>query len=409
MLFRSPERAISAVSATEVLEALNAVDEAVAEGFHVAGYLAYEAGYALEPTLSGLLSDCGDEPLLWMGCYREPLIAEFRRPAWNASQPAVSGTIQTSLSLTLEDYGRKLQRIRELIAAGDTYQANLTMDTILQTNESPLALYERLLRAQPVSYAAILHPSRDWHVLSLSPELFFAGEGRRIRTKPMKGTAPRGADLDEDRDNAAWLAADEKNRSENLMIVDLLRSDLGRLCEMGSIQVTNLFEVERFPSVLQMTSTVEGVLPDGISYSSIFQALFPSGSIVGAPKINTMRLLHGFEGRPRGVYTGAIGSIAPDSRAEFNVAIRTVSLRGQTARMGVGSGIVYDSEPVSEYEECRTKTLFLRDESEGRFGIFEPCCSSRVHMLSYKSISNEWLHRRNTLLYPSIGRERSNV
>ena len=274
------------------------------------------------------------------------------------------------------------------------------MDTILQTDEGPLALYERLLRAQPVSYAAILHPSRNWHVLSLSPELFFAREGRRIRAKPMKGTAPRGLDLDEDRDIAAWLTADEKNRSENLMIVDLIRNDLGRLCEMGSIQVANLFEVERFRSVLQMTSTVEGVLRDGISYSSIFHALFPSGSIVGAPKINTMRLLHGLEGRPRGVYTGAIGSIAPDSRAEFNVAIRTLSLRGQTARMGVGSGIVYDSEPVSEYEECRIKTLFLRNGSEGSSESSRLCCSTKVHMLSYKSISNEWLHRLLQLTFP---------
>jgi para-aminobenzoate synthetase/4-amino-4-deoxychorismate lyase len=205
----------------------------------------------------------------------------------------------------------------------------------------------------------------------MSPELFFAREGERIVTRPMKGTASPGLDAAENRVQAAWLQGDEKNRAENLMIVDLLRSDLGRICQVGSINVPKMFEVERYPTVLQMTSTVEGRLREDVSYSELFGALFPSGSIVGAPKIHTMRLLQALENRARGVYTGAIGYIAPGNVAEFNVAIRTISLRKGDAKFGVGSGIVYDSEPEQEYEECRTKAQFLIRAPEPEFQLIE--------------------------------------
>lgn len=370
MLFQNPTRIIQAKQPEEVIEAISAVDEALAEGFYIAGYLAYEAGFALEPALAELCTPLpDDEPLLWLGCYRSPEIREDSAPMCSVTPQKPPVDLQFLLSA--DEYACKVDHIRSLIAAGEAYQANLTMEAAWSTNESARDIYERLLRAQPVQFAALLHPLRGWHVLSLSPELFFAREGGKIVTRPMKGTASPGLDAAEMRAQAAWLRADEKNRAENVMIVDLLRNDLGRICEIGSVRVTNLFEIERYRTVLQMTSTVEGRLREDIGYSELFKALFPSGSITGAPKIHTMRLLHAIENRTRGVYTGAIGYICPGSVAEFNVAIRTISLRKGEARMGIGSGIVYDSQPALELAECRTKASFLTCEPAQDFELIE--------------------------------------
>ncbi len=370
MLFRGPERVLEARTPAEVREVFAGIESMLAEGFALAGYIAYEAGFALEPGLADLAASPPDEePLVWLGCYQNPEIREEPLAC-----PAPMGTIAPNAlrySLTPDAYQRHVEKVRELIAGGETYQANLTMDVEWDAEESPAELYRRLLEAQPVRYAALVHPRRDWHVLSLSPELFFAREGNHIHTKPMKGTAPAGRDGPENDAQAARLQESEKERAENVMIVDLLRNDLGRICETGSVEVTKLFEVERYPTVLQMTSTVGGQLREQVRYAEVFGALFPSGSIVGAPKIHTMRLLHGLEQRPRGVYTGAIGFIAPEGRAEFNVAIRTVSLRGGVARMGVGSGITFDSDPALEHEECLTKTRFLEGGSEPEFELIE--------------------------------------
>ncbi|GAC1425188.1 MAG: aminodeoxychorismate synthase component I [Acidobacteriaceae bacterium] len=370
MLFSDPAFTIQVTHPSEVRRGLAALDDALAQGFYVAGYVAYEAGFALEPSLFDLATALPDgAPLVWFGCFRTPLVDDDHLMA-AAPHPTVPLPIPLP-TLSAKDYARKVEAIRELIAAGDTYQANLTTEVHWHTGERPAEMYERLLRAQPVPYAALLHPLPGWHVLSFSPELFFARGGSQIVTRPMKGTASPGMDLAETNANARWLQADEKNRAENVMIVDLLRNDLGRVCETGSIAVTNLFAVERYPTVLQMTSTVEGRLRDAVTYQELFGALFPSGSIVGAPKIHTMRLLHALEQRSRGIYTGAIGFISPDRNAEFNVAIRTVSLRDGQATLGVGSGIVYDSVPALEYEECRTKTLFLTRPPDPDFQLIE--------------------------------------
>ncbi len=364
---------IEARQPADVAGAFAAMDDRLAQGFYLAGYIAYEAGYALEPALADLASALPEEePLLWMGCYEAPAVQNDRlRTADGASAKAAASPLTPGYSLTLEAYLQKVRTIHGLIAAGETYQANLTMEAAWATAEPPAAMYERLLRAQPVDYAALLHPQPGWHVLSLSPELFFAREGSLIRTRPMKGTAAPGMNAAETRAQAAWLCADEKNRAENVMIVDLLRSDLGRLCLRGSVRVTKLFEVERYPTVLQMTSTVEGRLRQEVRYEELFRALFPSGSIVGAPKIHTMRLLHALEGGRRGVYTGAIGYISPHGEAEFNVAIRTVSLREGRARLGVGAGITFDSEPALEYAECLTKASFVTREPDPEFQLIE--------------------------------------
>ena len=370
MLFRKPTEIIEARQPADVPKAFAAIEEKLAQGFHLAGYIAYEAGFALEPALDDrACMQPDEEPLLWMGCYGAPEVREEHLP-WGATLPG-GAPVRLRNSLARETYEEKVELLRSLIAAGETYQANLTMDVEWDTDEHPAEMYERLLRAQPVPYAALLHAKPGWHLLSLSPELFFAREGDHILMRPMKGTASPGMDSAETRAQAAWLQADEKNRAENVMIVDLVRSDLGRICQTGSVHVTKLFDIERYPTVLQMTSTVEGRLREHLSYEDLFRALFPSGSIVGAPKIHTMRLLHALEGRRRRVYTGAIGYIFPCARAEFNVAIRTVSLRKGKARLGVGSGITFDSEPALEFAECLGKTLFLTREPEQEFQLIE--------------------------------------
>ena len=271
---------ITARQPADVAGAFAAMDERLAQGFHLAGYVAYEAGYALEPALADLASALPEEePLLWMGCYEAHAVQNDRLPAAGGASAKAAATpgitpLNPQYSRTREAYLEKVEAIHRLIAAGETYQANLTMEAAWDTAEPPAAMYERLLHAQPVGYAALLHPQPGWHVQTLSPELFFARKGSLIRTRPMKGTAAPGMDAAETRAQAAWLRADEKNRAENVMIVDLLRSDLGRLCLRGSVQVTELFEVERYPTVLQMTSTVEGRLRQDVRYGELFRALF---------------------------------------------------------------------------------------------------------------------------------------
>ncbi|HEY8998476.1 MAG TPA: aminodeoxychorismate synthase component I, partial [Edaphobacter sp.] len=272
------------------------------------------------------------------------------------------------------DYVEAIARIKRYIEAGDTYQVNFTDAVALRLRQPVEQAFGSLLESQPVSYAGLLN-LEGRRVLSLSPELFFsveAGRGaRRIVTRPMKGTMRRGMDVVEDAVQAAMLASDEKNRSEHVMIVDLLRNDLGRVCEMGSVVVEDLFTVERYRTLLQMTSTVAGRLRDGAGWHEIFRALFPSGSITGAPKIRTMQIIEELERGQRSVYTGAIGYFAPDGSARFNVAIRTLVVEADgVARMGVGGGIVADSVAEAEYRECQLKASFLAGRA-ARFQLIE--------------------------------------
>jgi para-aminobenzoate synthetase/4-amino-4-deoxychorismate lyase len=262
------------------------------------------------------------------------------------------------LTIAKEDYCAKIRTIKQYIAAGETYQVNFTDRVCVATELSADQAFGALLQQQPVAYSAFLNIAGH-HILSLSPELFFRIEGDRIVTRPMKGTMRRGLDVVEDAEATLRLQRDEKNRSEHVMIVDLLRNDLGRICTMGSVRVEDIFSVERYETLLQMTSTVAGTLRRGLSYYEIFKAMFPSGSITGAPKIRTMQIIHEMEEAPRGIYTGAIGYISPNGSSTFNVAIRTLVLKDGEARMGVGGGIVADSEPSDEYRECLLKAEFL--------------------------------------------------
>jgi para-aminobenzoate synthetase/4-amino-4-deoxychorismate lyase len=248
--------------------------------------------------------------------------------------------------------------VKDYIAAGDVYQINLTQKFFFDFEGDPAALYAALRRKQRVAYGGLIG-APELSVLSLSPELFLRREGQHMSTRPMKGTAPRGRTPREDARLKTWLAMDEKQRAENLMIVDLLRNDLGRVSRIGSVEVTDLFTVETYRSVHQMTSGISSELRSDMGLTDMLRALFPCGSVTGAPKVRAMEIIRELEGGPRGVYCGAIGHIAPSGDCQFNVAIRTVVLDGANGEMGIGGGIVADSKEESEYEECLLKAHFL--------------------------------------------------
>jgi para-aminobenzoate synthetase/4-amino-4-deoxychorismate lyase len=345
---------------TDIVEAdaLAAVKPALArlaDGGDWAGFLGYEAGHALEPRLTPAARLPRGEPLLWFGRFAdvETLAPE---PLLAGHGGARIGTLVPGLDEAT--YAQALARVQALIAAGDIYQANLTFPASLEFSGHPLALYAALRAGSRAPYGALVFTGRHW-LLSFSPELFFSRQGRLLTAKPMKGTARRGADRAEDEALAAALKADPKNRAENLMIVDLLRNDLSRVG--SSVKVPALFEVETYPSVLQMTSTITAEAHDGLSAEDVLARLFPCGSVTGAPKIRAMEVIADVEPAPRGAYTGSIGAVRANGDAVFNVAIRTLVIaRGErTARLGLGSGIVADSEAAAEWQECLAKAAFL--------------------------------------------------
>ena len=266
-------------------------------------------------------------------------------------------------------YGAQVRQIRRWIADGDCYQINLTFPLTFRVYGHPLALYAGLRSRQPVRYGGCLISDTST-ILSLSPELFFERCGNQVRTRPMKGTAPRGATAAADVRIRAELLASEKERAENVMIVDLLRNDLGRLAEPGRVRVESLFEAEAYPTVWQLVSTVSAELP-GVSLAELFTALFPCGSITGAPKLRAMQRIAELEGSPRGLYTGAFGWLAPNGDCRFNVAIRTLEIdRSRRGRLGVGSGMVAEADPAGEYAECTLKARFLTGYDPG-FALIE--------------------------------------
>jgi len=349
--FAAPLQIVAAYRAEEVASAFDAVERGVREGLHAAGYVAYECGHALEPRLAPLLREDSRKPLLRFGLFDGPRPApdgagaawvEHPRPAWS-----------------FDDYQRRFDACQDYIAAGDVYQINLTFPIFAHGRGAPLALYRALRARQPVALGGIVAFGGET-IVSLSPERFFAIKDQDIAARPMKGTAPRGATPEEDRALAAALARSEKNRAENLMIVDLLRNDISRLSEVGSVRVSDLFSVESFPTLHQMTSGVTARLRPELSLHEIFKGLFPCGSVTGAPKIRAMEIIAELEDFRRQVYCGALGVIAPGGEMRFNVAIRTLTLAPDgTLVCPVGSAVVADSRAREEYEECLLKARFL--------------------------------------------------
>ncbi len=322
----------------------------------MAGYLSYEAGYSfvdLDPPESS------DRPLAWFGVYDRPhLVAPADVEKGLSTLGETSPVQDVKLAVDRSAYIDSIKAIRGHIHDGDVYQINYTAPVHFRYSGDPRALYRRLRHRQRVPYAAYLNVGGT-QILSCSPELFFRREGDRVVTRPMKGTIRRGRTLAEDRVLQEELSTDPKNRAENLMIVDLLRNDLSVCCRPGSVQVPELYTTESYETVIQMTSTVEGRLRADRGIDDVFRALFPCGSITGAPKRRAMRLIRRLETGPRGVYCGAIGMVGPEDTAVFSVPIRTAVLNQEEGRMGVGSGIVWDSTPHAEYDECQLKAQFL--------------------------------------------------
>lgn len=355
LVFSKPVKIIVADSVDQVVPTIREVERFVNHGYYAAGYVSYEAAPAFDSAMA--VASRHSLPLVWFGIFENPSNQArthpdgvFRFEPW---RPTIGQ----------ETYSNAISRIKNSISRGQTYQVNYTMRLQSRFSGDDLGAYHHLLQAQQAGYSAYLNIGR-YSILSFSPELFFRLQDRDIVTRPMKGTAKRGRWPEEDKAYAMWLRSSEKNQAENVMIVDLLRNDLNRIAEVGSVHVPRLFEIESYPTVHQMTSTVSAKVRTDRSLTDVFRALFPCGSITGAPKISTMKLISELEDNPREVYCGTIGYIQPNGQAVFNVAIRTVILDGETgfAEYGTGGGITWDSVDTEEYNEALTKADFLEVE-----------------------------------------------
>ena len=350
LLFTGPEVVMQPRTRAELIDSLEELDAAVERGAYVAGMFTYEAGehFVLEearPT---------GRPLAWIGVYSTAPIRLRDDPNNESGDVAVTGI---DFKPDRAAYSDSFATVKHHIHEGDVYQINLTGRGVFRYAGAAIDLYRELRRRQPAAYGALINTG-DRLVMSFSPELFFECEGNRIRTRPMKGTAPRDTDPERDDGIRNRLASDPKNRAENLMIVDLLRNDLSVVCRPGSVRASRMFEVEQLPTLWQMTSDVVGELHRGTPFSRILRALFPSGSITDAPMRRAMQIIRSIVPDARGVYCGAIGYVAPDHTSVFNVAIRTIEIDGTVGRIDAGGGIVWDSVEQAEFEEMHLKTRF---------------------------------------------------
>ena len=351
--FTQPIKELKTRDLSEVADLLAQVESYQEQGYYVVGYVSYEAAPAFEEKLA---------------VYKAPLLAEY------LLYFTVHDRVETSpIPLTYEevdlpskwqeetsatDYEKAIAQIHHHLRQGDTYQVNYTVQLKQELSSNPFATYNRMVVEQEAGYNAYVEHD-EMTVISMSPELFFEQNDRELTTRPMKGTTQRGVTDDEDLKEAAWLEQDPKNRSENMMIVDLLRNDMNRISEVGSEHVERLCQVEQYSTVWQMTSTIKSQLRPDVELVEIFRSLFPCGSITGAPKIATMEIIKNLEPQPRGVYCGTIGLLLPNGRRIFNVAIRTIQLHQGQAIYGVGGGITWDSTWESEYREVHQKAAVL--------------------------------------------------
>lgn len=349
-LFRNPAFVISCVAPSALPACFQAMEDALAQGYYLAGFFSYESGYCFEPCLQE--KKIYDFPLVSLGAYQRPSPAGMTRPK-GAPETCV---MDQRLNISRAAYGRHIEAIRDFIAAGDVYQVTYCIKLLFSFGGDPFCLYQKLLKEQPVPYPAYIEADQ-FHILSLSPEMFVKKSGVHLVTKPMKGTWPRGEGWMGDRLERYRFRRDEKNRAENVMIADLLRNDLGRI---GThVKAPRLFEVTPYRTIQQMTSTVTARVARDIRLHDLFKALFPSGSVTGAPKISAMKIIKGLEGEERRIYTGAIGYITPARDLFFNVPIRTLLIRDGQGEMGIGGGIVWDSTVQGEWAEGILKAKFF--------------------------------------------------
>jgi len=355
--FAEPVAIIEAHTEAEVHAALDALETARRSGKYAAGYFSYELGYLLEPRLRRHLWTRAGLPLLWFGIFDEAKEIPDTAPDPLLQAPrAYSGPLAHEWDESA--YRARFDRVAEFIAAGDIYQANLSFRARFPFLGDAHALFERLREQAGAAHCAFVDDGQR-HILSLSPELFFElSANGLLTTRPMKGTAPRGADTATDAALRERLHVSPKDRAENLMIVDLLRNDLGRIAEVGSVRLRELFAVETYPTLHTLVSTIEAQMRGDVCVADIVRALFPCGSVTGAPKIRAMEIIRELETGPRGVYCGAIGHFAPDGSAKFNVAIRTLTIEDGQGELGIGGGVVFDSRSDDEYAECLLKARY---------------------------------------------------
>jgi len=361
-LFSVPERVIIAHDAAEIPAALRALDHGVKSGRHAAGYFSYELGYFLEPKLERIAPQVRRVPLLWFGLFNGfEQIHPHNFDSWlggHIASRAYAGPAR--FSEDEDSYSRKFDAVQEYIRAGDVYQINLTFPARFSFCGDPLALYARLRPHAAAGQGAFVFDG-ERSILSFSPELFFSVQNGVVTARPMKGTAPRGADTMSDEASKARLMESRKDRAENLMIVDLIRNDFGRLAKTGAVRTRDLFAVESYPTVHQMVSTIDAELRPGIGIEDLIRAVFPCGSVTGAPKIRAMEVIRELESEPRGVYCGSIGVFSPDGSASLNVAIRTLTISGDEGTLGVGSAVVADSTARDEFQECLLKARYFEE------------------------------------------------
>ena len=368
-LFTKPIKELKTKNLDQVEDLLREVEAYQEQGFYAVGYVSYEAAPAFEKKFSIHPAPLMGEYLLYFTIHKEVETLPFPEDYEAVDLPA-----NWKEEVEAPAYQEAIETIHHHIRQGDTYQVNYTVQLSQELKSDPLAIYNRLVVEQKAHYNAFIQHD-DVSVLSISPELFFEQDDRLLTTRPMKGTTRRGLTNQEDLQEAAWLEADPKNRAENMMIVDLLRNDMNRISEIGSEHVTHLCQVEQYSTVWQMTSTIESRLRSEIDLVQTFRALFPCGSITGAPKISTMEIIQKTEKAPRGVYCGTIGILLPKGKRIFNVAIRTLQMHGDQAIYGVGGGITWDSQWESEYQETKQKSAVLyRQEPH-----FELLTTGRIH------------------------------
>ncbi|MCP9037578.1 aminodeoxychorismate synthase component I [Streptococcus oralis] len=351
--FTQPIRELKTRDLAEVADLLAQVESYQEQGYYVVGYVSYEAAPAFEEKLAVHKAPLLAEYLLYFTVHDRVETSPIPLTYEEVDLPS-KWREQTSA----EDYKKAISQIHHHLRQGDTYQVNYTVQLKQDLSVNPFAIYNRMVVEQEAGYNAYVEHD-EMAVISMSPELFFEQNDRELTTRPMKGTTQRGVTNQEDLEQASWLEQDPKNRSENMMIVDLLRNDMNRISEVGSEHVERLCQVEQYSTVWQMTSTIKSQLRPDVELVEIFRSLFPCGSITGAPKIATMEIIKNLEPQPRGVYCGTIGLLLPNGRRIFNVAIRTIQLYMGQAIYGVGGGITWDSTWESEYREVHQKAAVL--------------------------------------------------
>ena len=401
-IFIKPVKKIEIYNLAQLKPVFDRLETFISKGYYAAGWFSYECGYGLDYVNGEKPGRKYKFPLVRLYFYKDIIIFNHKTGKFNyniampagAGKPAGYEIKDFKFNTGNNEYVKNILKIKKLISQGDTYQVNYTIKSKFRVSGSIPVLYENLCNTQKVAYSSFIK-SGKYNVLSFSPELFFRKSGNSIMMRPMKGTINRGINIEEDNKLAGELHHSEKNRSENVMIVDLIRNDLSKLSSPNNVKAVSLFDIEKYGTLFQMTSTVTAKVDKKIKFYDLFRAIFPSGSVTGAPKIRTMQIIRSLEKEPRHVYTGAIGFITPGRDAVFNVPIRTVIIDKNKGEMGIGSGITYDSSPAGEYEECKLKSLFLTKKRQP-FQLIETILQENVKDESHENgyyLLNEHLLR----------------